>query len=212
MTKHLSVDYVRNSGEFRPVKELKFNEILMFVLENIRVKNAGTVFYVFINLLFISLITGISVYGFMQDAFTFKTFITCLGWGTLAGSLLIIPIHEGLHALAFLIIGARKIRFGADLRQMIFYATSDNFVAGRKGFFVVALAPFVIINLVLLSVGYYGNIEVRLFLAVMLLLHNIMCIGDFGMLSFFMQHKDKELFTFDNLATKTAWFYEKIKN
>ena len=207
-----SVEYVRNSGKFLPIKELRFSEILVFVLENIRIKNVCTEFYLFIILFFISILTGITVFGFMHDVFILKTYLACLGWGALAGSILIIPFHEGLHALAFLLIGARKIKFGADLKQMLFYATADNFVAGRKGFFLVALAPFVIINLACLFFVLNAGLDVWLFLTVMLLLHNIMCIGDFAMLSFFMRHKDKEMYTFDDLETKTAWFYERVKH
>jgi hypothetical protein len=209
--KNLSVEHIRNSGEFRLVKELRFNEILAFVLENIRAKNAYTVFYVLINLLFISLLSGESIYGFIKGVLTFKTYLACLGWGVLAGSILIIPFHEGIHALGFLLIGAKKIRFGADLKQMIFYATANNFVAGSKGFSFVAMAPFLTINVACLPIMLNSDPEIRLFFTIMLLLHNIMCIGDFGMLSFYRQNKDKEMFTFDDIPTKTAFFYERIK-
>jgi hypothetical protein len=209
--KNLSVEYVRNSNEFSLVKELRFNEIISFVLENIRLNNFCTGFYMFINLLFISFLSGQTVYGFMKDVFSFHSYMSSLGWGALAGCILIIPFHEGLHALGFLLIGARKIKFGADFKQMIFYATAADFVAGKRGFSIVALAPFVVINLACLPIAIIFGPEGRVFLTIMLLLHNIMCIGDFGMLSFFMRHKDKEMYTFDDPDTKTAWFYEKVK-
>lgn len=212
--KNLSMEYVRNSGEFKPVKELRFSDILPFVLENIVVKNGFTIFYLLINLLFMGLLAGQVANGISESGFTyqtFKIFLPGMIWGALAGSLFIIPFHEGLHALAFLLIGARKIKIGADIKQMIVYATAENFVGGRRGFTVVALAPFVIINLFSLPLLLIGNYDTRLFITVMLLLHNIMCIGDFGMLSFFSRHSDKEMYTFDDLETKTAWFYERIK-
>jgi hypothetical protein len=213
--KGLNVEYIRKSDEFRLVKELGFNEILKFVMENIVIRNVFTIIYLVYNLLFIYLLIAQLVIGIGETGFTFNTFsiyFPGIMWGAVAGSLLIIPFHEGLHALAFLVIRARKIKFGADMKQMIFYATAADFVAGRKGFTLVALAPFAIINLFSIPLMLTGDLEIRLFITVMLLLHNVMCIGDFGMLSFFSRHKDKEMFTFDDLETKTAFFYERIKD
>jgi hypothetical protein len=213
--KEINVEYVRNSGKFRLVKELGFSEILKFVLENIVIRNVFSIIYLVYNLLFFYLLVGQIVNGIVETGFTintFRFFFPGIMWGAVAGSFLIIPFHEGLHALAFLLIGARKIKFGADMKQMIFYATAADFVAGRKGFTLVALVPFVIINLFSIPLMFTGDLEITLFIIVMLLFHNLMCIGDFGMLSFFSRHKDKEMYTFDDLDTKTAFFYEKIKN
>lgn len=208
------VEFIRNSNDFRLVKELKFSDILSFVLENISRINGFTLFYLVINILFFSFLAGQIVSGILDNGFTcktFKIFSSGLFWGTMTGGFFIIPIHEGFHALAFLLIGAKKIRFGADLKQLIFYATAENFVGGRKGFTFVALAPFIFINLFSLPFMLIIDSQVWIFINVMLLLHNVMCIGDFAMMSFFSQHKDKELYTFDDLETKTAFFYEKIK-
>lgn len=213
--KELNVEYVRSSSEFRLEKALEFNKILEFVLENIVIRNVFTIIYLVYNLLFFYLLILQVVNGIIETGFTFHTFSIYspgLMWGVIAGSILIIPIHEGLHALAFLFIGARKIKFGADMKQMIFYATAASFVAGRKAFTLVALTPFIIINLLSIPLMFTGGLETRLFITVMLLFHNVMCIGDFGMLSFFSRHKDKEMYTFDDLETKTAFFYERIRN
>ncbi len=201
------IDYLRESGEFIAYKELRFNDILSFVLENIRYRNLATIFYFLINLLFFILFVVFSVNGIASEVLNFRAFLAQVGWGMLAGGIIIIPFHEGFHALAFLLIGARKIRFGADFRQMLFYATAENFVAGRKGFSVVALAPFLIINIASAFYLLYFGYSNMVLITVMLLMHNIMCIGDFAMLSFFIRNKDKEMYTFDDLDTKTAWFY-----
>jgi hypothetical protein len=212
--KNPDVEFIKTSGRFRLVRELKFSEILSFVLEYIRKPNVFTFFYLAINILFLILFVVQIGYGFLENGFsynTFKTFFPGLLWGTMVGSLLIIPIHEGIHALAFLIIGAKKIRFGADLKQMIFYATAENFAAGRKGFTFVAIAPFAFINLISLPFLLTEEADTRIFITIMLLLHNIMCIGDFAMMSFFREHKDLEMFTFDEIESRTAYFFGKVK-
>jgi hypothetical protein len=211
----LTVEYIKESGEFRPFKELRFSEVLSFVLENIRVANWVTVFFLVINIVFFWLLVGHLAFVFLKNGFsnsTFEIFSTGLFWGIMTGSIFIIPMHEGLHALGFLLKGAKKIRFGADMSQMIVYATAEDFVAGKKSLFFYALAPFVVINLVSLPFMIFGSFETRIFYISMLLLHNLMCIGDFGMMSFFVRYKEKELYTFDDLETKTAWFYERGAN
>ncbi len=39
--------------------------------------------------------------------------------------------------------------------------------------------------------------------------HATMCAGDFAMLSYFEFHRDKELYTFDDVGKKTSYFYFK---
>jgi len=208
----ISIQQLRESEDFNLVKELRFNDILSFVLENIRLKNTVTIsFYsivfLFVILFFAQIATILSQNGVSPA--TFKLLGKSFWWGLISGSLLIIPIHEGLHALGFLIVGAKKIKFGADLKQFIVYAAAENFVAGRRAFYIIALAPIVVINLICIPFYILGGPEIKFFLIVMLLLHNIMCIGDFGMLSFFVRHKEKEMYTFDEVGEGVSWFYEK---
>jgi hypothetical protein len=210
--KRPGIEELRNSGLFRPVLCLPFSGILTFVFENIRQRNFYTVLYAVINVIGLAALIAISFIAFTKDHPGFGSYMSSLGWGTLAGSILIIPFHEGLHAAGFLLIGARKIKFGADLSQAIFYATAKDFVAGRKGFTMVALAPFAGINLAGMVFIFGGNTTTQLIVITTLFLHNIMCIGDFAMLSFFIKHRNKEMYTFDETETMTAWFYERIKD
>ena len=93
---------------------------------------------------------------------------------------------------------------------MIFYVTANSYVIGRSSFFVVALAPFIIINLSMIIVYFTSGWLVLHTLLVFLFFHNIMCIGDFAMISFYQQNKDRELYTWDDISIKTSYIYEKI--
>lgn len=71
-------------------------------------------------------------------------------------------------------------------------ALADKFVANKREFEVVALAPFIIITtsrLILLFVAYTIW---TLTISSVLLAHTAMCSGDFGLLRFFEFHKHKE--------------------
>ena len=58
----------------------------------------------------------------------------------------VLPVHEALHALAYWMCGAREITWKMMWRYLAAYVVADRFVAGRRVFFFVALAPFVVIT------------------------------------------------------------------
>jgi hypothetical protein len=67
----------------------------------------------------------------------FTLFMVCLS--------IVIPLHEGLHALFFRLFGG-KVRFGATLKTRlgpVFWATSDKLFPKRQ-FRIIALAPQVL--------------------------------------------------------------------
>ncbi len=106
------------------------------------------------------------------------------GVGVLAIILLIVP-HELLHGLAFKLLGAPKVTYGADWSKLVFHAAAPGFPIERRGMVLVALAPFVIITTALaipgvLLGGFYSWVALGA-----LLMHTQGCLGDFAMLNFF---------------------------
>ena len=205
----VSVDDLWNTEKFNHIKTLRYQEIVGFVFENIKLKNGATRWYFSYNLINLILLTSLIIYGLSTGSLVFKTLSKFFLFGLLAGSIAVIPVHEIIHGITYLLHGAPKIFFGADLRQMIFYVASDKYVLNRKGFFRVALSPFIIINLATIFLSIYLNINWCIFALSFLLFHNIMCIGDFAMVSYFLKHKDKELYTYDDHKEKTSYIFEK---
>lgn len=206
----LDSEHIASSDNYRKISELDYDHIIGFVFENIRNMTRASKFYFFINICTLILILYFLIAGLGSDILTFGEFLRQLALGLLGGSLIVIPFHEGFHGLAYKIAGAPKIHFGADLKQMIFYVSAHKYVIGRKQFYFVALAPFVMINIILLAIyfltGWPGLHTVLFFL----LFHNIMCIGDFAMISFYQKHDEKELFTFDDLEKRVSYIYERF--
>jgi hypothetical protein len=126
--------------------------------------------------------------------------------GILSGSILVIIPHELLHGLAYRLLGARRIKFGADLQQFIFYVTADQFPISRMELIFLAITPFTVINLVLITIAAMWAPHFTLFLSSLLLSHNMMCIGDFAVISYALGQKGK-LFTYDDLEEKRSYFY-----
>ena len=86
-------------------------------------------------------------------------------------------------------------------------ALADKFVANKREFEVVALAPFIIITTSLLILLFVAYTNWTLTISSVLLAHTAMCSGDIGLLSFFEFHKHKEPVTYDDVENKISYFY-----
>ena len=113
--------------------------------------------------------------------------------------------------MAYWVIGARKIIFGADLQQFIFYVTADRYPISRGGLYLLAMTPFVIINTVSILLVIFWFPQFLLFVAWALLSHNIMCIGDFAIVNY-AQRSKSPLFTYDEPAKKRSYFFVETGN
>ena len=204
------VEDLQDTNRFKLIRILRYQEIVEFVFENIRKTNNATRLYYFVSLLTFAFIAGLTITGFKNEIFSFKGYASSFFWGLLAGSFFIIPVHELLHGLAYKLKGAPRINMGADLKQGIFYVAADKFVIGKEKFFFVALFPFIIINIIALLLIPFTNPTQLITLFYFLFFHNMMCIGDFAMMSFFIENKGKELYTYDDHKEKTSYIYELI--
>lgn len=88
-------------------------------------------------------------------------------------------------------------------------ALSDKFVANKREFEIVALSPFVVITSILIILVFVVNFTWVLTILAVLFAHASMCSGDFGLLSFFEFHKEKEVVTYDDVENKISYFYGK---
>jgi hypothetical protein len=129
----------------------------------------------------------------------------------LALALVLLPLHEFIHVLAYKSQGARKTSYDANIRKFYFMALADKFVANRKEFRVVALAPFVLISSILVVLLFLVQGNWDLTIAGILFAHTAMCSGDFGLLSYFEFHRDKDVVTYDDINSGVSYFFAKGK-
>lgn len=193
---------------YRQILELEFSEMIPFVLSNIRKRGIIPLLYLGINMLFFLFIILYAVRGVRMDLLTGGKIFWQLLAGILAGSILVIVPHELLHGLAYRIIGARKIRFGMDMQQFIFYVTADRFPISKAQLAFLAMTPFVLINLVVIACTAVWASQFTLFSAAFLFCHNIMCIGDFAIVNYAFTQKG-EVYTYDDTANRRSYFFER---
>lgn len=120
--------------------------------------------------------------------------------------ILLFPIHEGLHGLAYKLLGARDVRFAVSLRQLYAYALAHHFVLGARRFAWVALAPFVVINAAL-AAGALTFEPFRFYLLCALLIHTTSTSGDFALLNFLWLNRGRGMVTYDDADERHSYFY-----
>lgn len=128
--------------------------------------------------------------------------------GVVISMTVLILVHEGLHALAYRWVGARRIQFGGSFRQMYFYAVADKQVLNKSQFTLVALAPFsVILLLSVLSIFWAAPVFEWVILG-MVLVHNWNCVGDFAMLSYYQSFRGSQVYTYDDVTAGKSYFFK----
>ncbi len=205
------VENIRSDPSFVLLDKLHYDEIVEFATEYIRKRTRSMAFYLGIIIVFFIFQWSAFIYGIIVSHMNTVSLLKQFLYGLVISLTIVIPLHELIHAIGYFILGARKIRVGAVIKHFAFYAVADDFVANRPGFIFLAISPFVVVSLLnlagfILVPGYasYTYISVLFF-------HTTMCAGDFALLSYFEFHRDKELYTFDDVKNKTSYFYYRKK-
>lgn len=191
------------------LEKLDHQELIPFVQKYLKQPTWASRFYYAVNLLILAAIALLVWRYGTQPGAKWWNALNYLAMG-IAFTFLLIPVHEYIHALAYRSVGATHTSFDMYLRKFYFMAVADKFVASRKEFTIVALAPFVVI-----SVGLLGLLIVATPLQVFIIMgalffHTAACSGDFGLLSFYNHNRQKNIFTYDDKTSRISYFYEKV--
>lgn len=188
--------------------KLDHKELVPFIRLYMKKRNKFSIFYYLVNFMIFGFAGFYFVSGFHDPEYSFADRFLYFSYG-LAMSLLLMPLHEYIHGLAYKSQGAQNTSYDANLRKFYFMALADKFVANRKEFQIVALAPFVVISIILIVMIVLSNADWKIAFMACLLAHTSMCSGDFGLLSYFEYHKKQDLVTYDDVENKTSYFYSR---
>lgn len=208
MTRTLTPEDLRNESEFELLTEVSHQHLREFVVELIvlekKIIRIYSIYQVFMMLLFTFFLTRGIVLSIKGE----PTFLVQIILAIVFSLSALVVIHELLHALAYLSIGARRISFGSVLRKFIFFAIADQQVINSRAFHIVALTPFLVVKIVCM-IGifqFFGDQLAYFFLSVMCL-HSLFCAGDIAMLAFYRLHAGKEIYNFDDKSQGKTYFY-----
>jgi hypothetical protein len=120
-----------------------------------------------------------------------------------------LPLHEGIHAVVFKLLGAPKVGFGYSTKGMMVYAYSQRFVMTLGENAIVAAMPFLIISTLLVLLLVYVP-ELSLVWGFTLLLHTLGCMGDFILIKHAWTNRHASLYTYDDLDEKRTYYFKKL--
>lgn len=185
---------------------LKHRELIPFVQTYLRkYGNLPVLSYWISNLL-------ILIGGIISIVYTPAPFVASLLKFTagLALFVVLIPLHELLHGLAYRLCGAPVVSYHAALKNFMFYALADRFVIGRKAFLFVAFTPFVVISLFLVAALFMAEGSWFWFWWAALLMHTSGCAGDFALAGYFWENRAREPLTFDLKDDEVTVFLRRV--
>ncbi|HEX7830141.1 MAG TPA: DUF3267 domain-containing protein [Thermoanaerobaculia bacterium] len=122
---------------------------------------------------------------------------------------IVLPIHELVHAIAYRLVGARDVRWDYSARMLAVWVVAHRFVADARAFAFVALAPFVIINAALIIAALIWP-SIAVFLLFVLLWHLHGASGDWALLNFMWLHRADGFWTYDDADAGRSWFYGRV--
>jgi len=210
MSRKLTPEDLQNENEFELLTEVSHQKLREFVVEQITkekyVIRIYSIYQGIMMMIFVFLLTRGIVLSIKGHSELLIEIGLSIGFSLSA----LIVIHELLHALAYMLTGARKISFGVIPKKFIFYALADRQVIAKRAFHIVALAPFVVVKLICLIglIEFYNEQIMYFFLSVMCL-HSLFCAGDIAMLAFYRIHKEKEIYNFDSKSEGKTYFYNR---
>jgi len=204
----LRVEDFDDQSRFRQIQAIQYSDLVGFVLDYLRRKTWLMVLFWSLCIIFISI--ALTVRMNIAGYFLFRNILFHSLLGFIISPILLIPVHEFMHVLAFWLTGAKRIRVGADLKQYIFYVTAHRHVIKAGQFKFVALVPFLIISFSLIALIIYLPGLWKWSLSILLFVHTTMCAGDFALLNFYHINRHRKIYSWDDADEKIAYFYEEI--
>lgn len=210
MGKKLKPEDLMDQNEFELLTEISHKKLREFVVEQISEEKFIIRIYSIYQLLMVLLFTFLFTRGIVLAIKGYSALLVNISWAVAFSLSALIIIHELIHALAYLLTGARRISFGVILKKFVFYALADRQVIAPRAFHVVALAPFVMVKVIcLIGIFLFLNQPVVYFFLSVMCLHSMFCAGDIAMLAFYRIHRGKEIYNFDDKSEGKTYFYSR---
>ena len=210
MGKKLKPEDLLDQNEFELLTEISHQKLREFVVEQISEEKFIIRIYSIYQLLMVLLFTFLFTRGIVLAIKGYSALLVNIGWAAAFSLSALIIIHELIHALAYLLTGARRISFGVILKKFVFYALADRQVIAPRAFHIVALAPFVMVKVIcLIGIFLFLNQPVVYFFLSVMCLHSLFCAGDIAMLAFYRIHRGKEIYNFDDKSEGKTYFYSR---
>ena len=206
--KKLSPEYLMQNEEFQLLAEVEHRNVKTFILEQINFDNSLIRWFSGYQIAMIAFFILLLVKAIILFNRGINDALIQIAYAAAFSFSVLIILHEMIHAIAYWLTGARKLKAGAILKKFIFYVVADRQVIDYRSFRLIAYAPFIVVKVVCfaLAIYYWPSHIVYFFLSTMCI-HSLFCAGDIAMLAFYKKHSDKEIYNFDDLTSGKTFFY-----
>lgn len=193
---------------FRLVDKLSHDDLIFFVLRNIRRKGFFIKLWVVASMVNVTLLLVVAAFHLLSGEISFITLAKAFLLAMLL-LFMLIPLHEWLHALAYRWAGAKKVSYQVNWKKLYVAALADRFVISREPFYAVGLAPFIVISIFMLVAIFAINPFWQVSVLLTLLLHTLSCVGDFAMINYMQLRPETEVVTYDEVEKEHTYFWVK---
>lgn len=193
---------LRELDRFKKLADLDHHEMVPFILGNLKNRNPINSLFKHGTLLLIAFILYMWI-GRWDSA----AFFLGLGAGLLFTFTIGIVLHELFHLLVYKFLGAKKTRLKALWNQGAVAAVADQFVVSEKEFYWLAFTPFIVLTIAGITGLFFTYGWIFYALSVFLVMHATACIGDFSLAGYMYEHRNQQIYTFDDAENDRSFFY-----
>ncbi len=206
MAKNPTIEELEDTSKFKKVLTLPYEEVASFVVSHLTASNPSVIILWIGTIL--SAVLNVCLWIQVKRAPVHPSVFGGIMIGFILLPLVFTLPHEGIHFAFLKASGARDIRIGMDLRQGIIYLSAHRHVIGKRVFAVIALAPFIIISLILcVLIILSASLWLKWILSSALLVHATMCIGDVVLLGYMQEFPSHSVYTWDDVDAREAYFF-----
>jgi hypothetical protein len=129
--------------------------------------------------------------------------------GMVGGYLLLLPVHEALHWIAYRMTGAREVLVHYEWRRITAHCVANRVVVRRQSFIMICFLPLAILNPLLLALGLaFPTGAWQLVSAAALLLHTGAVSGDVALVNLLWgARQSREVWTYDDVEAGQSYFF-----
>ncbi len=209
-----TVTQLENSPEFILIEAFKVEEMGTFlakIMQGNATKAPKQPWFFLVLMALLGAFVGYFLGSFFSKFLSGDAWVQ-MGIAFVAFWVVLLPLHELIHGIVFKALGAKQIGFGWTWKGWMAYCYAQNFVITLQELIWVAIMPFICLTLGMLCLLFVlPSYQIAIIFA--LLLHTTGCLGDFLLVKYARQNKNRQIYTFDDLQErKMTFFYEKISS
>lgn len=195
---------LEESDEYKKLQDLDHNEMVPFLLDNLKNRNPINAFFKHGTMLLIALVLFVWI-----GKWNTSLFFAGLGVGLIFTFTVGLILHELLHLLVYKILGAKKVRLKALWDQGAVAAVADKFVVNEKQFYWLAFTPFAVLTTAGVVALFLTSGWLLYAVSFFIVIHATACIGDFSLAGYMYEHRKEEIYTFDDVENDRSFFYRR---